>query len=310
MTIELANRLQKLRKEHGYTQESLADALGVSRQAVSKWECTEASPDTDNLIALARLYKMSLDDIVNGNEEPAADTKAENSGEGQESAEEKTEEENPDPDDEEFFQGGKHENKSGRIHININGIHIGDDDDEDDDDDDKACAGIHIEDKDGTSIHIGTNGIYVKDKDNNTKFKGNKMEMDGVHITSDDGTEIHFDGGEINVNGETVSTHFKRKKIIGVVTSLTVILSVAGYILLGTLLNLWHSAWIIFLAIPVIPSLAEAILKRKANKFCFPVFIAAIYLLMGFLWNLWHPGWTVFLTIPVFYIILDLIKKK
>ena len=68
MNIEIANRLQKLRKENGYSQEELADKLGISRQAVSKWERAESSPDTDNLIVLARLYNISLDDLLYDNE--------------------------------------------------------------------------------------------------------------------------------------------------------------------------------------------------------------------------------------------------
>ena len=61
MNLEIASRLVKLRKEKGFSQEELADKLGISRQAVSKWERAEASPDTDNLILLARLYDVSLD---------------------------------------------------------------------------------------------------------------------------------------------------------------------------------------------------------------------------------------------------------
>ena len=68
MNIEIANRLQKLRKEKGYSQEQLADELGISRQAVSKWERAEASPDTDNLICLAKLYGISLDELLNSDE--------------------------------------------------------------------------------------------------------------------------------------------------------------------------------------------------------------------------------------------------
>lgn len=64
LTLEIANRLVALRREHGLTQEGLASALGVSRQAVSKWERAEASPDTDNLIALSQLYGISLDDLL------------------------------------------------------------------------------------------------------------------------------------------------------------------------------------------------------------------------------------------------------
>ncbi|MCR5307566.1 MAG: helix-turn-helix domain-containing protein [bacterium] len=68
MNIEIANRLQQLRKEKGYSQEELAQALGLSRQAVSKWERAESSPDTDNLICLAKLYGMSLDELLNTDE--------------------------------------------------------------------------------------------------------------------------------------------------------------------------------------------------------------------------------------------------
>ena len=64
MNLEIANRLLELRRSHGYSQEELACRLGVSRQAVSKWERAESSPDTDNLIALARLYGISLDGLL------------------------------------------------------------------------------------------------------------------------------------------------------------------------------------------------------------------------------------------------------
>ena len=65
MNIETANRLYELRKKNGYSQEELASKLGISRQAISKWERAEASPDTDNLVELAKLYKISLDELLN-----------------------------------------------------------------------------------------------------------------------------------------------------------------------------------------------------------------------------------------------------
>ena len=68
MNIEIANRLLQLRKERGLSQEDLAERIGISRQSVSKWERAEASPDTDNLIALARLYGVSLDELLLGGE--------------------------------------------------------------------------------------------------------------------------------------------------------------------------------------------------------------------------------------------------
>ena len=69
MTIEIADRLVKLRKKYGYSQEELADKLGLSRQAVSKWERAEASPDTDNLICLAKIYGVSLDELLSTDED-------------------------------------------------------------------------------------------------------------------------------------------------------------------------------------------------------------------------------------------------
>lgn len=66
MNVEIATRLMNYRKKAGLSQEELADKLGVSRQAVSKWECSESSPDTDNLIALAKIYGVSLDELING----------------------------------------------------------------------------------------------------------------------------------------------------------------------------------------------------------------------------------------------------
>lgn len=76
MNIEIANRLVQLRKQHGYSQEELAAKLGLSRQAVSKWERAEASPDTDNLIMLSRVYGVSLDELLKTDEpipEPESD---------------------------------------------------------------------------------------------------------------------------------------------------------------------------------------------------------------------------------------------
>ena len=78
MTIETANRLYELRKKHNLSQEELAEKLGVSRQAVSKWERSEASPDTDNLISLAKIYDLSLDELIFGERESNEENKEEN----------------------------------------------------------------------------------------------------------------------------------------------------------------------------------------------------------------------------------------
>ena len=52
------------RTSRGFTQEYVAEALGVSRQAVSKWENGTSEPSTANLMALARLYGLSVDELL------------------------------------------------------------------------------------------------------------------------------------------------------------------------------------------------------------------------------------------------------
>ena len=57
--------LKNLRNHHGYTQEDVAEHLQVSRQAVAKWEKGESIPDIENCMALAKLYNVTLDNLVN-----------------------------------------------------------------------------------------------------------------------------------------------------------------------------------------------------------------------------------------------------
>lgn len=68
--MELKEKLAELRGQKGLTQDELAQALGVTRQAVSKWERGIISPATVNLAALGRLYGVSLDELVNGEQPP------------------------------------------------------------------------------------------------------------------------------------------------------------------------------------------------------------------------------------------------
>ena len=62
--MTLGNKLAKLRKENNYTQEQLAELLGVSRQAISKWESDAAYPETEKLIRLGKLYNCSMDYLL------------------------------------------------------------------------------------------------------------------------------------------------------------------------------------------------------------------------------------------------------
>ena len=62
----LGEALKAYRQNCGMTQEYVAEALGVSRQAVSKWETGAAEPSTSNLLALAKLYGVDPGDLLRG----------------------------------------------------------------------------------------------------------------------------------------------------------------------------------------------------------------------------------------------------
>lgn len=62
----LAEALKARRADHGMSQEQVAEALGVSRQAVSKWENGTAEPSTSNLLALAKLYEVDVGELLRG----------------------------------------------------------------------------------------------------------------------------------------------------------------------------------------------------------------------------------------------------
>lgn len=62
--LAISEQLRKYRTERGMTQEELAEKLFVSRQAISKWEKGEANPDLDNVVELARIFEISLDELV------------------------------------------------------------------------------------------------------------------------------------------------------------------------------------------------------------------------------------------------------
>ena len=62
--MTLGGKIARQRKELNYTQEQLADILGVSRQSISKWESDIAYPETDKLIELGKLFDCSMDYLL------------------------------------------------------------------------------------------------------------------------------------------------------------------------------------------------------------------------------------------------------
>ncbi len=63
--MTLGEKIAKQRKELNYTQEQLADILGVSRQSISKWESGVAYPETGKLVKMGKIFDCSMDYLLN-----------------------------------------------------------------------------------------------------------------------------------------------------------------------------------------------------------------------------------------------------
>lgn len=266
MNIEIANRLQKLRKEKGYSQEELADKLGISRQAVSKWERAEASPDTDNLICLAKLYGVSLDVLLNTDE----------------SVEDIAKEKQEETDNEET----KDTKKKDRVNI--------------------SKDGIHVVSEDGDEVHIDTSGIHINDKDVEIVDSGEKKTKESWKFETCSKKKRYKQiapivGGiytvsviiayiilglflkrgwstawvlfiTIPIPSDIIHAIGKRRFCSGTI----VFLATALYLFLGTMWGLWHPYWFIFLFIPLYYTIFGPIdshIRHKRNEkffsYCF-----------------------------------------
>ena len=73
--MNIADRIQYLRKTKGMSQEELADQIGVSRQAVSKWESEQSTPDLEKIIIMSNLFEVTTDYILKGIESVAPQNK-------------------------------------------------------------------------------------------------------------------------------------------------------------------------------------------------------------------------------------------
>ncbi|MCL2254653.1 MAG: helix-turn-helix domain-containing protein [Lachnospiraceae bacterium] len=248
MNIEIANRLVNLRKSYNYSQEALAEKLGISRQAVSKWERAEASPDTDNLILLARLYGISLDELL------------------------KTDDEIPRSDKETAYDNTSYEkddDKKRAEYVNV------------------SLKGIHVIDKDGSEVRVGWSGIHVDDRKTNEKVN---IDKEGVFVNG-----VEYDSEWYKEN-----QHQKFPMVM---------LVLLAYILIGLFYDLWHPGWLLFLLIPIWYTLVDAVHKKNAHIFAYPVVAVLAYLLIGIYMGAWHPGWVVFVTIPIYYTFVSYIRS-
>ena len=259
MTIETANRLYELRKNHNLSQEELAEKLGVSRQAVSKWERSEASPDTDNLIALAKIYGLSLDELIYGEKEEKKkeDEPSESDGNTAETVEigpGRIYVESNDGDKVKIDLSGisvKSDNGE-KVKIDLNGIHIDCDDDDDDDDDDE-------EDR------------YLK----NT-YPKSKLWLDLPYPIICVIAYLLF--GFLEICGGfglswiifiTIPIYYSlihaifKKRFSDFAFP---VFAAFAYLFMGLYLDNWHPSWVIFITIPVYYSIAGALDKRIRNR--------------------------------------------
>lgn len=323
MNIEVANRLVNLRKQMGLSQEQLAEKIGVSRQAVSKWERSEASPDTDNLILLARLYNISLDDLLSTEDEiPTYEEAAEE-------PEKVTEEDNVFDNENKYTENSDNsynwDKKDGiNVHAdNGDRVHIGFD-------------GIHVVDHKGSTVHVGLDGIRVNENaGENVTVDGNGVFINGEKQDVGEKMKKHalitlpivsicfiaFLGLGFSMNGWwyswlclllipffdgiTKAVAFRKAKHLHETVTIGCIIV---FLSMGLFMNGWWYSWLTLLLIPILTSLIDAIRKRKPFHFAFPVLVVFIYLAMGMFMALWHPGWVIFFSIPLYYWIANLFK--
>ena len=73
--MNLSENLKRIRKENNLSQEQLADKLGVSRQAVSKWESNQAYPEMDKVLQICKMFNLNIDELLNQNIKEVNETK-------------------------------------------------------------------------------------------------------------------------------------------------------------------------------------------------------------------------------------------
>lgn len=251
MTKETANRLFQYRKANGYSQEELASKIGVSRQAISKWERGESSPDTDNLITLARLYNITIDELINGTDEPERTTETE--------------------DTEQTVEAPYEEKKEQPKVSFVNGIHVHDGKDKVD----ISFSGIHVETKKGESVHIGASGVEVDGIDEDYIFKRKPSWTSAVlpftviiaYLIIGFTFEKGWATGWLLIFLIPIIESFiaavKTKNPSAFAYPVFVI---AAYLTVGMLMSIWHPTWIIFLTIPIYYVISNAITQKKKER--------------------------------------------
>lgn len=313
MKREIADRLYTFRKNSGLSQEELAEKIGVSRQAVSKWERGEASPDTENLILLAKTYGVSLDELILSREEPKKtqknsgarqdETPGKNAGEENRDTEKDSGRPAENPEDSVSFQNGIHVNAKNGDKVNIDG------------------SGIHVENHNGEEVHVDWSEIRINNPARVAEKSVSPLHSFFKHFPYPLlAATAYLAFGCLNICGgwafgwlilltiplyyTAVSALFHRNAMFFAYPVLVAMI----YLWCGFTFELWHPLWILFLTIPLYYTAVSAITRRNAMIFTYPVLLVIIYLWCGFAFALWHPLWILFLTIPVYYSLCKMLQ--
>ena len=283
----LPNNLYELRRSANLSQEEFAEKLGVSRQAVSKWERGEAYPDTENLITISNMFGVTIDDLLKS-DNIVADTNGEN-----------TEEYGDCEADDSSFSV-----KVGdKVDLNLRGsITVDDDDTKVKIDLDNGD--ILVDDDDGqVKVNFGSSGIVVNTDD------GVKVKLGKGGIVIHDNDDNDDDDDEDDEDDEEDKARKASKLSVLYSVPYPIVTSVA-FLAIGLFAEGWYWAWTLFMTIPLYYSLLDSIRKRRFTEFAYPVFVAFIFCLFGMLFDWWHPGWIIFLTVPIYYPVAHAIDKR
>jgi len=246
----LGENLYMLRKRRGFSQEELADQLGVSRQAISKWERNEAYPDTENLIALAQLYGVSLDALVMNRISDDTFPFEANVKFGESTAEDEAEI-SPDVDSGEQHKDVKVKISRGGIEVNVSSnddVDIDDDDDDEDDDEDDNDPDVIASKNRFRFWYKLPYPIIVTVAYLLMGFLWEKGWAVGwtLYVT----IPVYY----------TVIDCIRRKRLAPFCYPVFVAFI---YLFVGMMWETWHPTWIMFVTIPIFYSIASAIDKRK-----------------------------------------------
>lgn len=108
-------------------------------------------------------------------------------------------------------------------------------------------------------------------------------------------TQIEQPAGGKFIKRDRMSKYYRAAPLI--------LAALCGFLFLGLAFDLWHPAWLLFLCVPVVYSVFQALAARTVRKFNYPLFIAALFLFLGFVFDVWQIAWIILLTIPIFYLI-------